>query len=97
MKLYLVSQNINNDYDTYDSMVVSAISEEDARNIYPDNIYPYDVGSVYVSDGKWMLGSSCKLYTDDWVEYSETHLLSVEYLGETEKERGVILASYNAG
>lgn len=35
MNLYLLSQDENNDYDTYDSMVVAAESEEEARNIMP--------------------------------------------------------------
>jgi hypothetical protein len=35
MKLYIVSQNDNNDYDTYDSILVCAESEEDAKSIDP--------------------------------------------------------------
>ncbi len=34
--LYLISQNENNDYDTYDSAVVVASSEDEARKIHPD-------------------------------------------------------------
>lgn len=33
MNLYLLSQDVNNDYDTYDSAVVCAKSEKDARLI----------------------------------------------------------------
>jgi len=33
MKLWIISQNVNNDYDTYDSAVVAAETEEEARNI----------------------------------------------------------------
>ena len=36
MKLYLISQEENNDYDTYDSAVVAADSEKDASLIHPD-------------------------------------------------------------
>lgn len=35
MNLYLISQSENNGYDTYDSAVVVAENEEDARNIHP--------------------------------------------------------------
>lgn len=35
MKLWLIEQNINNGYDTYDSAVVAAKTEEEARNIHP--------------------------------------------------------------
>lgn len=37
LNLYLISQTVNNGYDTYDSAVVAAASEEEARLIYPDN------------------------------------------------------------
>ena len=36
MKLYLIWQEVNNDYDTYDSAVVVAESEDEARRIHPD-------------------------------------------------------------
>ena len=35
MKLYLISQDENDNYDTYDSAVVAARDEEDARQINP--------------------------------------------------------------
>jgi hypothetical protein len=35
MNLYLISQNVNTGSDTYDSAVVAALSEDDARAIHP--------------------------------------------------------------
>lgn len=35
MKLYLISQDVNNDYDTYDSAVVAAENDEAARLTLP--------------------------------------------------------------
>jgi len=35
MKLWVISQKVNNDYDTYDSAVVAAETMEDARRIHP--------------------------------------------------------------
>ena len=35
MKLWLISQSEQNDYDTYDSAVVAAETEQVARNIHP--------------------------------------------------------------
>ena len=35
MKLYLITQEINNDYDTYDSFVVVAEDEESAKTVHP--------------------------------------------------------------
>jgi len=36
MKLYLLSQDDNHNYDTYDSVLVCAENEEDARTITPN-------------------------------------------------------------
>ena len=38
LKLYRISQDVNKDYDTYDSAVVVAESEDDARRIHPCGI-----------------------------------------------------------
>ena len=35
MKLYLVTQEVNNNYDTYDSAVVCAENEEKAKALHP--------------------------------------------------------------
>lgn len=37
LNLYLLSQTVNNGYDTYDSCVVAAPSEEEARTIRPSS------------------------------------------------------------
>lgn len=46
MKLYLLTQDENRGYDTYDSMLVAAESTEEARNIHP-------YGSGRWSSGVW--------------------------------------------
>ena len=40
MKLFLISQKENNDYDTYDSAVVAAENEEIAKEMNPHNGLP---------------------------------------------------------
>lgn len=83
MNLYLLSQDANSGYDTYDSVVVAAESENEARLITPD------CGS---SEEHW-LDSSWRdwAYTPDQV--------SVELIGVAADgtPSGVILASYHAG
>lgn len=37
MKLYLISQEENSDYDTYDSAVVAAPDKATAAAMYPDS------------------------------------------------------------
>lgn len=39
MKLWLISQDTNDDYDTYDCAVVSALTEQDARMTHPGGKY----------------------------------------------------------
>lgn len=91
MKLYLLKQDINNDYDTFDSCVVSAESPEDAITIHPWGLLDLDL-----RDGVWYANVGIHNY-HGWVDAKNIDKIEVEYLGETEKERGVILASFNAG
>jgi hypothetical protein len=41
MKLWVISQSVNQDYDTYDAAVVAAETEEAARNTSPSE-YSHD-------------------------------------------------------
>jgi len=99
MKLYLITQGLVDGYDTYDSAVVAAESEHEAKRIHPSSFV------THVTDGKWMgtysggnnIGCEYENESSDWVRYCDVEKVSAEYLGETEKERGVILASFNAG
>lgn len=100
MNLYLISQTANNGYDSYDSAVVAAKSAKDARKIHPSEFV------THVTDGKWMGTYSGGPNTGaeydnnsgrDWVKYSDIDCITVKFLGETIMERGVILASFNAG
>lgn len=98
MKLYLIKQNIINDYGTYDSAVVAAESLDDAITIHPSEFV------THIKEGKWF-GTYLKggEYENDenelscWVKFSEIGQIQTEYLGETNREKGVILASFNAG
>lgn len=87
MKLYKLSQTVNNGYDTYDSVVVAAKNAKDAKTIHP---------SLYVEDPLWWKS----ILPDDstsWV-WSLEHI-KVKYLGVAAKgiKRGLILSSFNAG
>lgn len=48
MKIYLISQTVNKDWNTYDSFVVYAENEEDAKLVHPLN----DINSNYA--GSWV-------------------------------------------
>ena len=82
MKLYIISQDVNDDYDTYDSAVVAAESEEDAKTIHPSGreVPVEDVPEKYP---EWSILSHIKV-----------KLVGIAVEGT---KRGVLVASYNAG
>lgn len=84
MKLWLLSQDVNNDYYTYDSCVVAAETEEDARVIAPN--------------GKRMPGWRGRTRRG-WAWARRPEQVTVKLIGTAEDgtPEGVILASFNAG
>ena len=102
MKLYKLSQEINTGCDTYNSAIVCAKNEEQARKIYPDSFITYN------NKNQWYLTYPKKskpsihgyIYTGDcWVNAEQLDKIKVEYIGEASKnlKKGLILASFNAG
>ena len=87
MKLWLISQNDRDGYDTYDRAVVAATTAEDAAKIHPNGYSSYQPGGE--SDWPSTYGS--------WCESADR--VTVRYLGESGDgmEPGVICASFNAG
>jgi len=82
MNLYLISQNKNVNYDTFDSAIVAARTNKEARMIHPDGDDDWDSekDSWY---GSWTSAENVK-----------AELIGVAKKGTT---KGVVLASYNAG
>ena len=94
-KLYLLEQGDNMGYDTYDSCVVCAESEDEARYIHPGGKKWNDTREEY---GYYGGRESNHWWRDDnWAR--NPNLVEVTYLGlATEKsEVGVICNSFNAG
>ncbi len=87
MKLWLLTQGERCSYDTFDSVVVAAETEEEAKKIHPTEIWdwareePYDF---------WKNQSF-------WAKTPEG--VDAELLGEAVAgtEAGIVLASFNAG
>lgn len=79
MKLYLITRTGDFRFDAYHHAVVAAESADDARRIHPNQWSEYD------NNGNWTTECS------DWVKITDIGQLEVEYLGETNKERGLIL------
>lgn len=90
-KLFLISQSVNDDYDTYDSAVVVAKSERDALKIHPSKF------TRYTDSGEWSIEASW-----EWVPFKDaiSGAVSVKCIGVADNslnEGDVICASFNAG
>lgn len=84
MKLYLLEQSIEQGYDTYDSIVVIAESEDKARNMTPYS-------------GRFLDDED---YTPwGWISRSDADKIRVTYLGEAKpgSVEGIVITSFNAG
>jgi len=82
MNLYLISQDVNWNYETYDSAIVAARTKKEARMTHPKGIKNWDGKR----DGKY----------SSWASFEDVsaELIGVAKKGST---KGVVLASYNAG
>lgn len=96
MKLWRISQSVNNNWDTFDSAVVAAETEEEARCTYPSKYGDNDTrwnGSKWLrhlEDGRVLYGS-----TSCW---TAPEYVSVEFLADGyEGPAGTVVASFNAG
>lgn len=86
--VYVVSRTDGVGYDEYDSFVVVASDEEEARNTHPSNN-----SDSYIEH--W--GSPWDEKYRSWISKSEIHTLDVEHIGTSIQPCGVILSSFNAG
>ena len=84
MKLFKLTQDVNNDYNTYDSVIVAAEDEEEAKYIHPD---------YFITCNGWD-GT-----TSEYSSWCAIEDVQVKYIGEAKEGtvKGIILASYNAG
>ena len=82
MNLYLISQDVNWNYDTYDSAIVAARTNKEARMIHPEGIKNWN--------GK------CSEKYSSWAPFEDVNakIIGVAKMGTT---KGVVLASFNAG
>jgi len=91
MNIYLLEQNVNDDYDTYDSMVVCAPDEESAKQIHP---YLGSTLTINATD-HW---EEDHRYPGAAVWANSPDQVQVTLLGTSNNPtQKIILASYNAG
>ena len=86
MRLWLIQQSENDDYDTYDSAIVAANTEDEAKRIHPGGWDWNDSVDTYYTSGQ---GTWCK----------SPDAVTATCIGTAGAmiEPGVILSSFNAG
>jgi hypothetical protein len=93
LKLWLISQDANSDWDTYDSAVVVADSEEAARLIFPAD---YDQPPVWSGDA-WRYAHGSIMTSSGWTTPDNVKAECVGIAADGLKAGDVVCASYNAG
>lgn len=91
MNIYLVSQNDNDGWDTFDSFVCYAPNEEVAKKMLPN------VGVLLKPNEYWNKDGKHDNKYSTWA--MNINSITVKLLGSNAEitESGVILASFNAG
>ena len=92
MQLYLISQSVNTDHDTFDSAVVRASSPGTAKLIHPDGTRKWKSADPNTDE-------TDELANEDWLRtWAAPHQITVTHLGlSILKSPGVVCASFNAG
>jgi hypothetical protein len=96
MNLYLLTQTVNNNYDTFDSAVVAAETEKEALRIHPRNDREY---SSLVHDWYREGTGGERYYDGKYSAWAPIDKVEVTHLGTAKPgtKKGVICASFNAG
>lgn len=86
MKLWLIEQDVNNNYDTYDSAVVAAEDEDAARDTWPSGYGDETTRQIYAAGKRY----------SSWAPFDK---VKATYLGEARDgmPAGVLCSSFNAG
>ena len=94
--LWLLTQTRNKGYDTYDSCVVAAQSEHEAKKIHPRGDRFWDGGGWADKDGNrspsWMAADGF-----GWARDAEDVTANLLGVADSSIKPGVVCASFNAG
>jgi hypothetical protein len=96
MNLYLLSQTENRGYDTFDSCVVCAPNEEQAKTIHPRGDLNYVSGRGWIWCDYPYLRSELSMGVDRWSS-PENVTATLIGVADPSVKAGVVIASFNAG
>ena len=86
MNLYLLTQDVNKGYDTYDSCVIAAETEEQAKHMHP---------SSYENNEKWYENQEEKFGV--WTLPKNINAELIGIASDNIQQPRVICTSFNAG
>lgn len=96
MLIWRIEQSSNEDYDTYDSAIVVACDEEQARSIHP-----MGQNTVWCPDAEmWVDEDGDRVYSSNWVTSPQDNVVAKRFgmvTGGSAKPGDVLVASFNAG
>ena len=93
MNLYLLIQHTVPMYHAYDSCVVCAESEEEAQKIAPCSYYQYIDGVLCDT----INGRPIDEYCLGWPSHQSEVKVKLIGIADSSVEKGVVIASFNAG
>lgn len=78
--LWHLSQKENTDYDSYDSIVVAAYTEEEAKKIHPrENLKYYEFNIIYdIKNDIWLREEKLSKFDNNTCKYIE-HVYFIKY------------------
>ena len=95
MNIYKVEQDINDEYDTFDSFVCIAETETEARYMHPD---PF----TFFQNGTWHYSEviNGELFEDDglcgWIEPEKVKVTLIG-VANSDQVKSIVCSSFNAG
>ena len=97
LNIYRLSQTVNNDYDTYDSMVVAAENADIAKRIIPQSTLMGPGEIIPIADSDLSTVEDPKTWDEGY--WANPAFIKVEYVGKADPSmsRCIICASFNAG
>ncbi len=98
--LWKLSQNANNDYDTYDSAIVVAGNSTTAKRIHPSCDIMTGQQMKYFNEEKndWCCAHNDEVSgPDDWANLEDIAVTCVGKAADWLGEGAVVCASFNAG
>lgn len=97
MKIFLLSQDMNSGYDTFDSAVVASENENEAKRIDPSGFREWsdekDCWMFMYSDG----GRRPEESHNSWVDHIDKISVTEIGIASPNIKKGIICASFNAG